>query len=162
MDENKKKIIGILKDDARKSASEIAVMLNLDEDKVKSLIKELEKDRVILKYKAVVDREKVDESVEALIEVKIMPERDYGFDKIAERIGNFPEVRDLFLLSGEYDVMVFVEGASMKVISSFVSEKLSTIPGVRGTATRFVLKKYKEDHVSFGEKEKVKRLQVTP
>ncbi len=162
MDENKQKIIEILKDDARKTPNEMGVMLNLDEDKVKSTIKELEKDKIILKYKAVIDQDKVNELVEALIEVKVTPERDYGFDKVAERIGNFPEVKSLFLLSGGYDLIVIIEGHSLKNIAAFVSEKLSTIPGVNGTATHFLLKKYKEDGIVFGEKEKNKRLKVTP
>lgn len=162
MDENKKKIIEILKDDARKTASEIGTMLDLEEDKVKSIIKELEKDKVILKYKAVIDQEKVNDMVEALIEVKVTPERDYGFDKVAERIANFPEVKNLLLLSGAYDLIVVVEGDSLKTAASFVSEKLSTIPGVKGTATHFLLKKYKEDGIVFKEKDKSQRLQVTP
>jgi DNA-binding Lrp family transcriptional regulator len=162
MDENKRKIIEILRNDARKSANEIGVMLNLSENEVKSIIKELERGNVILKYKAVINQDNVNEMVEALIEVKVSPERDYGFDKVAERIGNFPEVKSLFLLSGEYDLMAFVEGHTIKNVAAFVSEKLSTIPGVRGTATHFLLKKYKEDGISFGEKEKNKRLQVTP
>ena len=162
MDKNKIQIIDILRDDARKSAKEIAVMLNLDEEKVKALIKELEKDHIILQYKTMIDEEKVNEIVTALIEVKVTPERDYGFDKVSERIANFPEVRHLFLTSGGYDLMALVEGHHMKDVASFVSEKLATIPGVRSTATHFLLKKYKEDYINFSEKGKNKRLQVTP
>lgn len=162
MDDIKKQLIDILKQDARKDIKEIAVMLNIDEETVKKNIKELESDKVILRYKAVIDPDKVDDHVEAIIEVRVTPEKDHGFDKVAERIANFPEVRNLFLLSGDYDFLALVRGKTLKEVAFFVASKLSPVPGVKSTATRFMLKRYKEDNVMFAEKEKSKRLSVTP
>jgi DNA-binding Lrp family transcriptional regulator len=109
-----------------------------------------------------IDRDKTDESlVEALIEVRVTPQRDRGFDEIARRIYRFPEVRSVYLMSGGYDLMVLAEGKTLKQVAFFVAEKLSTIEGVISTATHFVLKKYKEDGVVFDE-ESDSRLAVTP
>ncbi len=162
MDETKIKILDILKDNAKTPKKEIAAILDITEEKVDSLIKELEKDKVILRYKAIIDDESINGMVQALIEVKVSPERDFGFNKTAERIASFSEVKDLFLVAGDYDLMAVLEGKSMKDVASFVASKLSTIPNVAGTATHFLLKKYKEDNVIFAEKEKDTRLKVSP
>lgn len=162
MNETKKQILELLEENARISLEDMSQTLNMSKDLVQNLISELEKEKIILKYKVVIDRDKVNETVEAVIEVRVVPERDYGFDKVAERICNFPEVRNVFLLSGDYDLMVSVQGKSLKEVASFVSEKLSTLPNVKSTATRFMLKKFKEDNVSFVKKHQTKRLSVSP
>ncbi|MBF0217013.1 MAG: Lrp/AsnC family transcriptional regulator [Candidatus Omnitrophica bacterium] len=155
-------ILEILEKDATVTADEIAKMLNMTPKAVTSAIKKMEKDGVILKYKTVINRELLDdgdepECVRALIEVKVTPERTVGFDHIADRIYSFPEVKSCYLMSGTYDLLVIVEGTSLRSVAGFVSEKLSTIDNIRGTATHFILKKYKEDGDILKQPEKSKR-----
>jgi len=139
-------ILRILERNGRASHEEIAEIIGVEVEKVASAVKKLEESRVIRKYKAVVDWEKFGkERVYALIDVKIQPERERGYDSIAKRIMRFPEVKNLYLVSGMYDLSVLVEGASMKEIASFVAEKLAPLPQVTSTTTHFLLKKYKED-----------------
>lgn len=143
------KILEILKEDARTSAKDIAVMLGLTEEEVKCKIKEYEDKGVILKYSAIINEEKVsEEKVTAFIEVNVIPERGRGFDAIAERIDRFPQVKSLYLMSGAYDFLIVVEGENIKDVAMFVSEKLSTLEFVSKTATHFFLKKYKENGVN--------------
>lgn len=160
MGDAKSEIIQILRENARVPDEEIGAMLGIGAENVRKIISELENENVILKYKAIVNEEFVSERVEAIIEIKTVPERDYGFDKVAQRISNFPEVKNLFLVAGDYDLACMVCGCTMKDVASFVASKLSTIPNVKGTATHFLLKKYKEDNVSFIKKEKDQRLKV--
>jgi DNA-binding Lrp family transcriptional regulator len=156
-------VIEILNEDARRTPAQIASMLGVDESKVESLIAQLEKEKVILRYKTVVDQEKVDhDRVQALIEVKVTPQRDMGFDSLAERIYRFDEVKSVYLMSGSFDLMVMVEGRSMKQVALFVAEKLSVLDHVLSTATHFVLRKYKEDGVIISAQDKDNRLVVTP
>lgn len=158
----KNEILEILLEDSRTTPAQMAVMLEVSEKEIESAIRELEEDRVIVKYNTMINRDKTDESlVEALIEVRVTPQRDRGFDEIARRIYRFPEVRSVYLMSGGYDLMVLAEGKTLKQVAFFVAEKLSTIEGVISTATHFVLKKYKEDGVVFDE-ESDSRLAVTP
>ncbi len=153
MDKLGEKILNILKDDARTPASEIANMLNVDEEKVATMIADMEKSGVIVKYTAVVNDEKTARDfVEALIEVKVSPVREKGFDEIAEYIYQFDEVKSVYLMSGAYDLAVFVEGPSLRSAARFVSEKLSGIDKVLSTATHFILKKYKVDGVVLEKK----------
>ncbi len=141
-----KEVLKILESDARTTPEQIAKMTGFSPDEIKKTIKKAEDDRTILKYKTVVNWDKVaDEQVRALIEVKIIPQRDVGFDAIAERIFRFPEARSVYLVSGAYDLVVLVAGKNMHQISDFVSQKLAPIEGVQGTATYFLLKRYKED-----------------
>ena len=120
-------------------------MLDTDENTVKEHINALEKNGTILGYKTIVDWEKTDkESVSAMIEVKLTPQKDRGFDKVAEKLYNYPEVQAVYLMSGAYDLSVLIEGRTMKEVASFVSHKLSTIDSVISTATHFVLHKYKD------------------
>ena len=141
-----KEVLKILEDDARATPEQIAKMTGLSPDEIKKTIKKAEDDRTILKYKTVVNWDKVaDEQVRALIEIKITPQRDVGFDAIAERIFRFPEARSVYLVSGAYDLVALVVGKSMHQIADFVSQKLAPIEGVQGTATYFLLKRYKED-----------------
>ena len=163
MDALKLKVLELLKEDARRSAALIATMLDVPEDKIKQAIGELEKDHVIVKYAAVVNWSKVDdEKVTALIEVQITPERGRGFEGIAERIYLYPEVKSVYLMSGAYDLLVEVEGKTLKEVASFVSNKLSPIDAVLSTKTFFILKKYKQDGIIFEEHEGDHRLVITP
>ncbi len=163
MDDLTRQILELLEDNARLTAKEISVMLNVDAAEVQSVIKSLEDKKVILKYLTLVNYEKLgEEKVSALIEVRITPQRDVGFDGVAERIYRFPEVRSMRLMSGTYDLAVFVEGRSMKEISHFVSTRLSTIEGVISTTTHFVLKAYKQDGVIMEDGEEDRRLMISP
>lgn len=157
-------ILEILEKDARATPEEIAKMIKKDASKVKQAIKKYEKDGVILKYKAVINKELIreeDSDVRALIEVNIVPQKDLGFDKIAERIYSFPEVTSCYLISGTYDLLVVVEGKNMRTVSNFVAEKLSCLENVRGTATHFLLRKYKEDGVILKHREENKRIAIS-
>ena len=151
------KVLEILKEDSRVAAKDIATMINKSEDEVKSIIKDLEEKNIIVKYTTIINEEKV----QAFIEAKVSPERDMGFDAIAERIYNFPQVKSLYLISGGFDFLITVEGNSLKDVAMFVSEKLSTLEYINSIATHFLLKKYKEnDVVMVGEKIKDQRIQV--
>jgi DNA-binding Lrp family transcriptional regulator len=158
-----KDILRILEKDARMPISTIAEMTGRPEEEVREIIEEAEQKGIIRTYKTVVDWERLgEERVFAFIDVKVTPARGVGFDDIAERIYRFPEVHSLYLVSGEYDLRIVVEGRSLKEVAFFVSEKLATIDRVQATATHFLLKKYKEDGVPFIEFEKPKRLVVSP
>jgi DNA-binding Lrp family transcriptional regulator len=154
-------ILRILESDARTTTKQIAAMTGISAAEVTKLVKQAQKDRVILKYKAVVNWDKVeDERVWALIDVKVTPQKDVGFDAIAERVYRFPQARSVYLASGEYDLAVLVTGKTEHEVADFVSQKLATIEGVQGTATHFILKRYKEDGEILEELEEVKRQQV--
>lgn len=156
-----KEILKILEKDARTTAKQIATMTGTPQAEVAKLIKQAEKDGTILKYKTIVNWEKVeDEQVGALIEVKVIPQRDVGFDAIAERIYRFPQARSVYLLSGTYDLLVLVTGKTMHEVAEFVSQKLALIEGVQGTVTHFMLKRYKEDGEIIGGGEETKRQPV--
>jgi DNA-binding Lrp family transcriptional regulator len=157
------KIIEIIKEDSRATPKDIAVMLGMTEEEVIIKIKKLEDDNIILKYTAIINEEKWnDDKVKAFIEVKVTPEREKGFDSIAERIYKFPQVSSLYLMSGGFDLLVVVEGDSLKEVAMFVSEKLSTLECVVGTSTHFLLKKYKEKGVIMSGEEEDKRMSVSP
>lgn len=144
------RILEIIKNDSRTTPEEIAVMLNMDVEEVKGKIKELENDKIILAYTALVNWEKTDcEVVNAIIELRVTPQMGEGFDKIAEKIYKYTEVKSVALMSGGYDLAVTVEGKSMKDVALFVAEKLSPMECVISTATHFVLRKYKEDGIVF-------------
>ena len=129
-------------------------MLEKEEGDIKAMIRQLEKEGVILGYQAVIDWDKTDkETVTALIEVKVMPQRDDGFDKIAERICNYPEIKSLYLMSGGFDLAVMLRGKTMREVAIFVAAKLATIEAVTSTATHFVLRKYKDKGVVYGVEE---------
>lgn len=143
-----KDILQIIKDDSRQTSQEIAVMLGVDEQKVKETIKALEASGIIVKYTAIINDEKMNKDlVEAFIEVKVSPQHNRGFDAIAEEIYQFEEVKSLYLMSGAYDLAVIVEGKTLKEVAMFVSEKLSSLEKVISTATHFILKKYKDGGV---------------
>ncbi len=157
-------ILEILEKDARTTPEEIAKMLKKSPKAVKEAVKKYEKEGVILRYKAVLNKDLVREEesrLRALIEVSIVPQKDVGFDKIAERIYSFPEVSSCYLISGTYDLLVVVEGKNIHTVSNFVAEKLSCLENVRGTTTHFLLKKYKEDGVMLKQKEEDKRIAIS-
>lgn len=163
MDEKSKQILKILEKNAKFSSDKIATMLDISAEEVNKRIKELEEQGVIIQYKTIIDWEKTDnEVVYAFINVRVIPERGQGFDAVAKRIYKFPEVHSLYLISGTNDLSVVIEGKSMKEIAYFVAEKLATIDHVQGTATNFVLKKYKIDGQILEKEEEDKRLAVTP
>lgn len=157
-------ILEILKKDARATPEDIAKMLKKKPQKIKEAIKKYEKEGVILKYKTVINKELVrdaDSEVRALIEVNITPQKDVGFDKIAERVYSFPEVSSCYLVSGTYDLLLIVEGKDIHTVSNFVAEKLAPMENIRGTVTHFLLKKYKEDGVILRHKEENKRIAIS-
>jgi DNA-binding Lrp family transcriptional regulator len=157
-------ILEILEKDARTSPEEIARMLKKKPQKIKEAIKKYEKEGVILGYKAIINKELVRDAgsqVRALIEVNILPQKDVGFDKVAERIYSFPEVSNCYLISGTYDLLLIVEGKDLHTVSRFVAEKLAPSENVRGTSTHFLLKKYKEDSVMLKHKEENKRIAIS-
>lgn len=146
-------ILEILEKNAKATCEQISVMAGIAVEDVEKQIKEFERDGIILGYNATIDWEKTDkEAVQALIEVKVTPQRSEGFDKVAERIFRFPEVKDCYLMSGGFDLTVIVEGLTMKEVALFVAEKLAPIDSVVGTATHFVLKKYKDKGIIFGKR----------
>jgi DNA-binding Lrp family transcriptional regulator len=156
-----KEVLRILEDDARTTPKQIAIMTGRPRSEIDKLIKQAEKDRTILKYKTVVNWDSIeDEQVWALIEVKVTPEPEAGFDAIAERIARFQQVRTLFLASGTYDLLVVVVGKSEHKVADFVSQNLAHLEGVQGTVTHFVLKRYKEDGEILQGGEAVKRQPV--
>ena len=137
-------ILAILQEDGRYTPAKIAVMLDKSEEEVASAIAALEARGVIVKYTAIVNDERLsDDIVQALIEVKVSPQKTSGFDAIAEEIYRFDEVKSCYLMSGGYDLAVFIEGKNLREVARFVSERLSTLDEVQSTATHFILKKYK-------------------
>lgn len=156
-------ILKILEEDCRYSPSKIAVMLDTSEAEVSAAIKNMEESGVIVKYTAIVNGEALSEEiVQALIEVRVTPQKVNGFDAIAEEIYRFDEVQSLYLMSGGYDLAVFIEGRSRRDVSRFVAERLSTIDGILSTATHFILKKYKIEGTIADRPDDSMRLSVQP
>jgi len=157
-------ILEILEKDARTTPQEIAKMLKKTPAQTKKEIRRYEKEGIILKYKAIINKELVKTEhahVRALIEVTVTPQKNVGFDHLAERLYQFPEVASCYLLSGSYDLLLIVEGKDIHTVSSFVAEKLAPMENVRGTVTHFLLKKYKEDGDILKQPRKEKRLPIT-
>lgn len=164
MEKIEKDIIAILSEDSRASSAKIATMLGVSEEQAKKVVRSLEDRGIIVKYTAIVNDNTLEDEggVEALIEVKVTPQRGTGFDNIAQEIAEHPEVKNLYLMSGAYDLAVIVEGRSLKSISRFVSERISTYDSVISTATHFILKKYKVEGALLKKNEDVVRLSVQP
>ncbi|AWB43952.1 AsnC family transcriptional regulator [Paenibacillus sp. CAA11] len=161
--ELKRKVLDLLREDARYTPELLATMLGVTAEEVKKAIAELEEDHIIVKYATAINESKLDdEKVTSLIEVQITPERGRGFDAIAERVYLFPQVKSVYLMSGAYDLLVEVEGRNLKEVASFVSDKLSTLESVLSTKTHFILKKYKQDGVIFEDHEEDHRLMISP
>lgn len=153
-------ILELLRQNARLSVKDIASMTKKTETEVAAIIKKLEDDGIILKYAAIVNPEKSGESkdkVRAEIQLQVTPEREHGFDALADRIYRFPQVKSLFLMSGGYDFKVIIEGDSLQEVAFFVSNKLATLEGVRSTKTCFILKTYKENDIVYVEDERDSR-----
>lgn len=156
-------LLQILKEKGRASVEELGRLTGQTAKEVEGALKKYETDRVILGYRAVLDPDRVGHGgVRAVIEVRITPEREGGFDRIAARVARYPEVVSCQLMSGGYDLLITVEGPDLKQVATFVAEKLSTIQGVISTATHFQLKTYKEAGVMFLEDERTERLAVSP
>lgn len=158
-----KECLELLATDSRLTISELARLLNTNEETISKQIKQLEDDGIILKYNTVINWEKLNDNiVSAFIEVKMTPERGVGFDKVAERLYRYPQVKSVYLMSGVYDLAVIIEGNNIKEVSQFVSDKLAVLEQVQSTTTHFVLKKYKQDGVIFSKEESDRRLVITP
>lgn len=157
-------LLSLLEQDSRQTPAKLAMMLDISQDQVEEAIAQLEKDQVILRYPALINWDKIqgDEQVTAMIDVKVTPQRDKGFDDIAERIYRFPEVKSVYLMSGAYDLSVTIEGKSMKEVAFFVAQKLSTLDHVISTATHFILKTYKHDGVIYDQRDDDRRMVVSP
>lgn len=163
MNGQQKRVLDLLNEDCRIPLEQMAVMLGMDIREVAGIIDTLERDDVILCYRPIVNWDKAERNVvEAMIEVKVTPQRDFGFDAVARRINNFEEVRGLYLMSGTYDLLIQVVAPTLKELAQFVSERLSPLETVTGTSTSFVLKRYKQDGVVFDRPEEDRRLSVSP
>jgi len=157
MEKLKKDLIKLLGENAKYTYKQMASMLGESEENVKNAVKQMEEDGVILKYAAIFDTEAVEENVQALIEVKVAPQKLNGFDSYAETIYQFPEVKSLYLMSGGFDLAIFVEGKNLTDLSRFVAEKLSVIDGITAVQTHFILKKYKVEGQITGKPQEHKR-----
>jgi len=159
----REQILNVIEKNSRVDAVELAVRLGVTEDAVKYEMGRMEEEGIICGYHTMIDWEKTkEEKVTALIEVRVTPQRGQGFDSIAERIYNYPEVNSVYLISGGYDLLITLEGKSIKEISSFVSDKLSTLDSVLSTATHFILKKYKDHGTIMAKKSEDERMMITP
>ena len=156
-------LLKLVRENATIKPDQLAAMLNISEEEVTRKLKEYEDNKIILGYHAIIDEEQLHlDSVRAVIEVKLTPERDGGFDRLAERIAKHSEVHSCYLMSGGYDLLVVVEGSSLRQLSTFVSEKLATIDGVLSTSTHFMLKPYKKQGVLIKQEPVQERLAITP
>lgn len=156
------RILALLEQDASLEHHQIAVMLDMSEDEVDLEIKKMTDEGILLKSKALINWEKTDrEFVTAQIELRVTPQRGEGFDKVAERIYQYPEVKNVYLVSGGFDIAVTIEGKTMKEVALFVAEKLAPMDNVISTKTHFLLKKYKQDGVIFNQKGKDERNVIT-
>ncbi|MCA1321801.1 Lrp/AsnC family transcriptional regulator [Bacillus tianshenii] len=157
-------ILQIIEDNGRIEVGVLAKMVDLSEVETRGILDRLENQRIIVEYGAIIDWRKVDnfEGVTAMIDVKVTPKRDVGFDEIAKNIYRFPEVKSVYLMSGAYDLSVVVEGRSLSQVANFVSERLATLDSVISTTTHFIMKKYKHDGTIFDQGEDDRRIVVSP
>lgn len=152
------KILTLLENDGHLTADQIALMLKKETGDIKKAIAKYESEGVILGYKALIDWDKTDrEYASAVIELKVVPQRDRGFDQVAAKIYQYPEVKSMYLMSGSYDLQLIIEGKTLKEVATFVAEKLAPMDAVTSTATHFVLRKYKDKGVIFETPEKDER-----
>lgn len=159
----REKILTFIEKNSRVTLHDLAVLLGVDEQMVKTELEAMEAEHVICGYHTLIDWDKTDvEKVTAMIEVRVTPQRDMGFDKVAERIYNYPEVNSVYLISGGFDLMVTLEGKTLRDISTFVTDKLSTLDSVLSTKTNFILKKYKDHGTVMAEAPKDERMLMTP
>ncbi len=163
MNEIREKILNFIEKNSRVDLGELAVVLGMEEAEVANEIAAMEKEEIICGYHTMINWENTSrEKVTALIEVRVTPQRGQGFDNIAERIYNYPEVQSVYLISGGYDLLVTIDGRTLREVSQFVSDKLSTMESVLSTATYFILKKYKDHGTVMSKRKKDERMLVTP
>lgn len=144
------KLLELLEQDCSMSLEQLAAAAGISQEETAQTIKNYERERIVLGYKAIIDWDRVrKETVTALIEVNVTPQSEDGFDRVAERIYQYDEVESMYLMSGSFDLTVIISGRTLREVAQFVSERLAPIPGVTGTATHFILKKYKEKHLVF-------------
>ena len=159
----REKILTFIEKNSRIDLKELAIMLGVEEAVVMNELEQMEAEHIICGYHTIIDWDKVGmEKVTAMIEVRVTPQRGMGFDKVAERIYNYPEVNSVYLISGGFDFMVTLEEKSLREVSQFVSEKLSTLDAILSTKTNFILKKYKDHGTIIAEQKKDERIQMTP
>lgn len=166
MDKQKQReLLRLLEEDSRLSVEQMSRLLATTPEEIEQAIHEMTEDKIIVKYPAIINWEKVDDNpfVTAMIDVKVTPKRGVGFDEVAERISRFPEVKAVYLMSGaSYDLSVIIEGKTMIEVANFVSQKLATLESVVSTATSFILKRYKHDGIILEERDDDRRMVVTP
>lgn len=161
--ETRRAILNYIEKNSKADLKDLAIMLGTDEVTIANEIQDMEKEQIICGYHTLIDWDKAgSDMITALIEVRVTPQRDQGFDKIAERIYNFPEVTSVYLISGGYDLLITLEGWTLKDVSQFVSEKLAPIDAIMSTATYFILKKYKDHGTIMVPQKKTERMLVTP
>lgn len=158
-----RRLLTLLSQDCRQTPEQLAIQTGLPVEYIAKRLRQWEEEKVI-QYHPLINWDKAgDEKVSALIEVKVLPQRGFGFDKIARRLQKFPEIKTVFLMSGGYDLMLIIEGQSMQEVALFVAEKLATLDHIQSTATHFVLRRYKQDGVEFmGQEEAPQRLVISP
>ncbi len=163
LSEEDRRLLYILSQDCRLTPEELSIQTGLTPEYINKKIKQWEKDKVIVKYSLLINYEQLEEDrVTALIDIKVLPQRGHGYDKIAQRFQKFPEIKSVYLMSGDYDLCLVVEGKNMHEIAQFVSDKLSPLDLIETTSTRFILRRYKQDGIEFhGEEEGPKRLMFT-
>ena len=159
-----RKLLDIISKDCRLTIKELAVQTGLSEESIENRIKQREEDKVIVQYSPVINRERTGEPlVTALIDINVLPQRGYGFDKIAKRLQKFPEIKAVYLMSGGYDLSLLIEGKSMQEVALFVAEKLAPLEHIQSTTTHFILRCYKRDGVELlGDDEIPERLVISP
>lgn len=159
----REKILTFIEKNSRVDLKELAIVLGVDEEVVLNEMQKMEEENIICGYHTIIDWDKVGvEKVTAMIEVSVTPQRGMGFDKVAQRVSNYPEVTSVYLISGSCDFMVIIEGKTLREVAQFVSDKLSTIDTVLSTKTNFILKKYKDHGTIFEEKKEDERIQMLP
>jgi DNA-binding Lrp family transcriptional regulator len=158
------KLLKLIAEDCRLTPAELSVQTGLTSEYIRERISDWEKDKIIVGYQPMINWARTgEEKVSAIIEVRVLPQRGYGFDKIAKRLQKFPEIKALFLMSGGYDLSLLIEGKTMQEVALFVAEKLAPLEHVQSTATHFVLRRYKQDGFELmGEEETIQRLVVSP
>lgn len=157
-------LLKLIAQDCRLKPEELSIQTGLTVEYIEKRISDWEKEKVIVGYQPMINWDRTgDDKVSALIEVKVLPQRGYGFDKIAKRLQKYPEIKALYLMSGGYDLSVLIEGKTMQDVALFVAEKLASLEHVQSTATHFVLRRYKQDGIELmGEEETLQRLVVSP
>lgn len=164
LSEEDRRLLKLISEDCRLGPEELSVQTGLSPEYITKRIQDWEKEKIIVGYQPMINWDRTgDQKVSALIEVKVLPQRGYGFDKIAKRLKKYPEIKALYLMSGGYDLSVLIEGKTMQDVALFVAEKLASLEHVQSTATHFVLRRYKQDGIELmGEEETLQRLVVSP